>query len=274
MSFLARFAGLFAVLAAAAGAPGAHAADLVLAVSEGTSGGLDHARVIAKYGGLADVIGRALEKKVQVVFAREFSTLEEGMRGGRFDFVFARPSDYPARGVRDHGYRYVASAQPDGQCVIIAAKDAPITTLEQARGKRWVLPEKVSYMSRFCTAELRDRGIVVAQEKVQHVREQGAVPFYIDNRFADVGAVASYSGPGRALDKTGHRVLHRSVKQPYFPLVAARRITPEEVRAAQDALTALPQSDAGKAVLKTIGVQAFDTTSGERLLALLGWLGQ
>ncbi|MBA4177570.1 MAG: phosphate ABC transporter substrate-binding protein [Leptothrix sp. (in: Bacteria)] len=246
--------------------------DLMLAVSEGTSGGLDHARVIAKYGGLADTIGRALNSKVKVVFAREFATLENEMIKGSFDFVFARPSDYPARGVRDNGYRFVASAAPDGQCLIIVAEDSPIRALEQAKGKRWVLPEQVSYMSKFCTAELRDRGIRISNEKVQYVREQGAVVFYLDNKLSDVGALASYSGPARQLEKTRHRVLHRSIQQPYFPLVAASRITPEQVRAIQTELKSLSDTEAGKAILKTIGIQAFDTQSERRLQALLPWL--
>jgi phosphonate transport system substrate-binding protein len=262
-----------ATIALAAGLSAQAQPALTLGISEGTSGGLDHAQVLGKYGGLADAIGNAARRKVQVVYLREFTSLEEGMHSGRFDFVFARPSDYPARGVRDHGYQFVASARPDGRCVIIAAKDSPLRTLDDARGKRWVLPEKVSYMARFCSAELRDRGIVLAREELQHVREQGAVPFYLDNRFADVGAVASYSGPGRALEKSGHRVLHRSTAQPYFPLVAGKRVAPEQLRAVQAELAALPQSEAGREVLKRIGIDSFDITSGERLRALLDWLG-
>lgn len=244
----------------------------ILAVSEGTSGGLDHARVREKYGGLAEVIGRAAGRKVNVVFAREFSTLDEGTASGRLDLVFARPSDYPARAVRDHGYRFVASASPEGQCLVIVPKDSPIKSLADAKGKRWVLPEQVSYMSRFCTAELRDRGIVVAGEKVQFVREQAAVPFHMQHRFADVGGVASYSGVAKKLDADGFRVLHASVKQPYFPAVANERVTPQQLRSIQAALAALPTTDEGKLVLKTIGVQGFDTTTGERLGKLLAWL--
>lgn len=247
--------------------------DLTLAVSEGTSGGLDHGRVLAKYGGLAEVLGRVLKRKVNVVFAREFSTLDEGMRTARFDFVFARPSDYPARGMRDNGYRFVATAVPDGQCLVVVPKESPLQSLAEAKGRRWVLPEQVSYMSRFCTAELRDRGILVANENVKYVREQAAVTFFLENKFADVGAVASYSGPGKTLEKSGHRVLHASVKQPYFPLVAGPRITPEQVRAIQAELSSLGASDAGKDVLKTIGVAGFDTQTEARLRALLGWLG-
>jgi phosphonate transport system substrate-binding protein len=64
---------------AQAQAPAA-AQQLVLGISEGTSGGLDHAQVITKYQGLAEVIGKALKAKVSVVFAREFKQLEEACR--------------------------------------------------------------------------------------------------------------------------------------------------------------------------------------------------
>jgi len=246
--------------------------DLVLAVSEGTSGGLDHGRVISKYGGLADSIGRALKRKVQVVFAREFWALDEGLSNGRFDLIMARPSDYPARGIRDHGYRFVASARPDGQCLVITRQDSPLQALAQTKGGRWVMPEQVSYMAKFCAAELRDRGIVVAKESVKYVREQAAVTFFLENKLADVGVIASYSGPAKTLDKSGLRVIHKSVAQPYFPLIAGKRISAEQVRAIQAELLALSNSEAGRDVLRAIGVQSFDTTSGERLLALLPWL--
>jgi len=95
---------------------------LTLGISEGTSGGLDHAQVIGKYQGLADTIGKSIKRKVQVVFVREFAQLEEGMATGRLDLVMARPSDYPARGVSKYGYKFVASARPDGNCLISCAR--------------------------------------------------------------------------------------------------------------------------------------------------------
>ncbi len=253
-------------------AAGAGAADLTLGVSEGSSGGLDHGRVIAKYGPLADTIGKALGRKVQVVFAREFSALDEGLRSGRFDLALARPSDYPARAIRDHGYQFVASARPDGQCLIVVRADSPMKTLAEAKGKRWVLPEPASYMSKFCGAELRDRGILLSQEKVNHVREQGAVSFYLEQNFGDVGGIASYASVAKGLDKAKLRVLHRSVSQPYFPLIAHSRISADQVRTVQTELTTLTQNEAGRAVLRSVGIEAFDTSTGPRLRALIGWL--
>ncbi len=248
--------------------------DLILGVSEGTSGGLDHAQVIAKYKGLADLLGQTIGKRVSVVFLREFAQIEDGLKTGRLDFLMARPSDYPATGARDHGYHFVASAKPDGQCLLIVSKGSPLKTLADARGKRWVLPEPKSYMARFCKAELRDRGIRIETERLQYVREQGAVGFYLENGFADIGGVASYSGVAKSWEEKGHRVLHRSVSQPYFPLVAGPRVSASQISAIQKRLAALAGDAGEQALLKTIGVKAFDIASKERLTALLAWLGE
>lgn len=263
---------LLLAVALAIGAP-AWAQDLVMAVSEGTSGGLDHAQVITKYQGLADVVGRSIRRKVNVVFAREFSQLEEGMKAHRFDFVIARPSDYPARGVQLYGYRFLASAKPDGHCLIIAGKDSGIQKVADLKGKRIVLPEPAAYMTKFCRAELREQGIDLAREKVQYVREQGAVTFYLEHKLADVGGVASYSGVGKKWIKDGQPVVHRSRAQPYFPLIAGPGINEAQRAEIRKALAAMTQSPADQAVLKTIGIDAFDTGSEARLAALLDWLG-
>lgn len=66
------------VLLSLLGTAGHTQPQLVPAISEGTSAGLDHSQVIAKYQDLAAVLGAALKAKVAVVFAREFSTLENG----------------------------------------------------------------------------------------------------------------------------------------------------------------------------------------------------
>lgn len=251
----------------------AWAQELVMAVSEGTSGGLDHAQVINKYQGLADVIGRSIKKKVNVVFAREFSQLEDGMKNQRFDFVIARPSDYPARGIKLYGYQYLASAKPDGQCLIIARKDDGIRSVADLKGRRIVMPEPAAYMTKFCRAELRDKGVDLAKENVQYVREQGAVAFYIDNKFADVGGVASYSGVAKKWEKEGKLVVHKSGPQPYFPLIASGRITEAQRAEIKKTLVAMSDSPADQAVLKTVGIQAFDITTEKRLRELLDWLG-
>jgi phosphonate transport system substrate-binding protein len=266
-------AGLLALAAALSPlAAGAQSRDLVLAISEGTSGGTDHARVLAKYGGLANAIGDSIKRKVVVVFVREFGQLEEGMKAGRFDFVMARPSDYPARGMRNYGYHYVAHAKPDGQCLIVVPKNSTLNTLADAKGKRWVLPEKAAYMTKFCNAELRDQGIDLATEKVTYVREQSTIGSYLESGFADVGGAASYSGLAKDWVKAGHKVLHYSVKQPYFPLVAGKAIAPRQIEAVQKQLATIDTVASGPDVLKSIGIAGFDVSGEKQLGELLAWL--
>jgi ABC-type phosphate/phosphonate transport system substrate-binding protein len=223
---------------------------LVLAVSEGSSGGIDAETARAKYQPLADILARAIGGDVKIAFVREFAALEKGMKDNQYDLVLARPSDYPARGLRDYQYKFVATAKPDGQCMLIVHKDSPIRKLSDVKGKTIVMPEKNAYMTRFCRAELRDQGIIIENEAVTYVREQGAIPFSIENRISDVGGVASYSGAYTQWVKSGNRVLHQSKAQPYMPLVASPRTSGEQIAKMQVALNDLANSESGIQLLK------------------------
>ena len=246
---------------------------LSLAVSEGTSGGIDAETARSKYQPLADVLGKAIGGEVKVVFVREFSALEKGMKDNQYDLVIARPSDYPARGLRDYQYKFVATTKPDGQCILIVHKDSPLKKVADLKGKTFIMPEKNAYMTRFCRAELRDQGIMLDSEAVTYVREQGAIPFSIENKITDVGGVASYSGAYKQWLSSGHRVIHQSKQQPYMPLVASQGVTADQIAKMQGALNELGNSDAGNQVLKRIGINGFITTEESRLRKLLEWLG-
>jgi ABC-type phosphate/phosphonate transport system substrate-binding protein len=218
-------------------------------------------------------MGRALHRQVVVVLARDFKRLEENMQKGAYQLVMARPSDYPARGIRDYGYSLIATANPEGACVFIVSKDSALKSINDAKGKRIVFPEKVAYMTRFCTAALRDEGILVANENVQYMREQDAVAFSVENGFADVGAVASYSGVARNWEKKGHRILYRSRTQPYFPLIASKALSEAQVEKLRQAALGLDKTEEGREALKRMGFQGFVQTDPQRLIELLKWLG-
>jgi ABC-type phosphate/phosphonate transport system substrate-binding protein len=252
--------------------PAANADRFVFAVSEGTSGGIDNAAAIEKYRPLADRFEMILGKRVVVFFVRDFSALEAGMKKGEFDLVMARPSDYPARGIRDYGYRLAATAKPDGQCFLIVDKNSALKSIADAKGKRFQFPEKVAYMTRFCQAEIRDRGINLAKESVNYAKEQGTVGWTLDNGFADVGAVASYSGVAKSWESKGGRILHRSAPKPYSPIIAGKRVSADALKRISQMLAELDQGDAGKKVLSSIGVEGFNIESSARLLDLLKWL--
>jgi phosphonate transport system substrate-binding protein len=267
------FAGGFLAL----GCVPAHAqapAQAILAVSEGTSGGIDSAQVIAKYQPLADILARGIGNKVSVILVRDFAALESGMKDGRFEFVIARPSDYPARGIRDYGYQYVAHAKPDGQCWMIVPKDSPIKTLADIKGRRIVLAEPAAYMAKLCRAELRDNNILVEKENTQRIKDQQATGFYLQNGFGDVAGVASYSSIAKRWEKDGHRVIHKSAKQPYNPLIARKDIAPAKLEKIRAELDKLDETESGKILLTALGFSSFqfDPQGEQNLRTLLAWL--
>ena len=246
----------------------------LFAISEGASGGLDASEILRKYTGLKAVMEQALGREVRIVSARNFELLERGLKEHQFDFAMARPSDYMARAIRDDAYSLVVTANPDGMCTIIVPKDSPIKTLADLRGKRLGLPEAVAYMSRFCAADLRDNGIDIKKDtKLQYLREQEVVGYAVETGILDAGGVASFSGVARDWEKKGGRILHRSVKQPYFPLIANSSLPRADLEKVRKALVALGDSDNGKDVLKTLGVQGFAAGDEQRLVKLLSWLG-
>ena len=265
-------AGRLLVLALAGAAAGAASAQsLVFAVSEGTSVGDE--QMATKYRPVIEVMERVLGQKIAVRYVRDFRMLEDGMKSARFDLVLARPSDYPARGVRDYGYQSVTTTQPDGHCLLVVKEDSPLKSLDELKGKRMILPERVAYMSKFCLAEMRDQKVGISPEEVTYVREQGAIPFALQNGLSHVGGIASYSGVAGRLQKEGLRVLHKSRQQPYLPLIAGAKIPADKVQQLGAELVALSKTEAGGKALAAIGLKGFDTGTQPRLLSLLDWLG-
>lgn len=247
---------------------------LILAVSEGTSGAQDSGDVLNKYADFVALLQRVLGRPVAVVLARDFGMLEKQMKHRAYDFVLARPSDYPARGVRDYGYSLVTITRGDGHAVFIVRKDSPLKDLGDLRGKAILLPEKAAYMSRVAVATLRDNGIDVAKEPaVQYQRDQAVIGYAVENGLADVGAVASYSGVAKNWEKKGGRILFRGSNRPYQPLIASPNVPHQDVEKLRAALVGLDQNEEGRLLLRRLGFAGFTQGREEEMLDLLKWLG-
>ena len=158
---------------------------------------------------------------------------------------------------------------------LVVGANSPYKTLADVtdvQHQRLILPERIAYMTTFCTAELRDRGLPVNPAQTHYVREQAAIPFALNHKLAKIGGIASYSGAAKRLDKDGLRVLHRSRPQPYLPLIAGKRISAEQVARLRAEVLALSQTEQGTKDLAAIGLTGFDPDPQPRLLALLNWL--
>src|SRR3569832_561884 len=120
-------------------------------------------------------------------------------------------------------------------------------------------------MSKFCRAALRDNGINLAAEKVSYLREQEAVAWGILFGVGVVGVLVSYSKAGKDWEKDGGRLLYQSVPQPYFPLVASKNVSAEEVAKIQTALQKAEQTEKRTKTLSRIGVMGFNIEGEKRL---------
>ena len=98
--------------------------------------------------------------------------------------------------------------------------------------------------------------------------------FYLDNNLAEVGAIASYSGVGKGWEKKGNRILHKSIPQPYFPLVANSKVRSDQIKEVQKNLVGLTASPQGQEILKRIGIDGFDIGGEAKMKELPKWLGQ
>jgi ABC-type phosphate/phosphonate transport system substrate-binding protein len=249
------------------------AGDLVMAVCEGTFSGAAPAELVDKYRPLAEHLGKALKTHVIVSPVCSFPRLESGIAEQRFDLIMARPADYTARAMRDHGYRYVAQVTPDVSCVYVVPKDSPLKSLAEVKGKRVALPDKTSYMGQLCVAELRDNGCDAAN-KAQFVKEQGVVMYQLKEKNVDVGGISSHSKAvsKEALEKAGLRELGRSRPQPYFPVIASKKMPPAQVEAVRRELLALSETPSGKALLARLGLNGYANGGEEKMAQLLVWL--
>lgn len=243
-----------------------------LAVAEGIFGVQDASLATAKYEGIAEAIGRSLGGEVKVIYARDRGALNKGMKDGSFDLVLSKPSDGAAQGVRDFRYQYVANGKPDGYCYVVIAKDSTLTKLADVKGHPLTMPERDTYMGRFCRAELRDRGIRLENETVSYVRDQDAIPFALENRMSDAGGLPSFSATYKKWQQDGHKVLHKSIPQPFMPIIASPHLSPEQVGKVRDALVALAGTEGGRVALERVGATAFVGNEEDRLKGLLEWL--
>lgn len=265
--------GVSPTIAQTKAAPPAPQQSITLAVSEGVSGdNLDPMALVNKYQPIAQALSKAVGRDVIVTPVRSFDGLEQGMKKDEFDIVMARPSDYLGRGVRDYGYSLLATSKPDGQCVFVVEKSSSLKKVEDIKGKQISAPGKVAYMTHLCNAELRDRGIDTKKEQVKHAADQTSVGWTVENKMADVGFVASYTSVAKNWEKNGHRILHRTPPQPFFPIIASKRVAADDITKMQKALANMSTTEDGKKILSSLGVEGYNIESKDRLLNLLKWL--
>lgn len=258
----------------ASGAKAAEATQqLIFAVNEGASGGVDAADIARRYNNLKEVIERSTKTSLTLVAVRDANMLRKALQTGAYALVLSRPVDTLAVAVRDYGYQPVVMAKEDGQAYFIVPKDSPIRSLADLKGKKIVTPEQGSYMWHIINAVLRDNKITAADVERKTMRDQAAIGWSVNSGFFDAGVVASFSGVGRGWEKQGGRIVAKSRNVPVTPLIASQAFSAVQVARMRSALVALDSTEAGAAMMKSIGITGFREAEASSLIELLDWLG-
>lgn len=246
---------------------------LLFAVNEGASGLQDASEVFLKYEEFMAYLTKSLGKKVLFHLARDFKSLDRGMKNGSYSLVMIRPANFAAKAVRDYNYNLVAVTKGGIAPHFIVRNDSGVKSLRDMRGARIALPEEGAYMTLIAAAMLREQGMDLRKDlQPSYHRDQAVIGHAVEMGMADIGVVASVSKIGKEWDKKSGRTALVGDLRIIAPVIAAPNMSADDVAKLRNALVGMEKTEEGKRMLKSIGSPGFEQRQPEELLTLLQWL--
>ncbi len=264
-----------ALLAFAVAMPTAVAADFVLSITEGVTYYQTNKEIQARFAPLADQISKAIKRPVRMVIVSAYAEAREGLEKQEFDLAFIHPAQVALGAIKSGKYKSLAwtTGYTDYSVMLLANKDQPFTKLEDLRGRTIVSPDPDSITAWMLRSMLRDQKLKPGEDvKIITTRYQEAVPFYVQNGFAQAGATAAKAVAKDWTDKGGKIVL-TSRPVPIKQWIVSNKVPAEEVEKIRGVLLGAAQSDAGKQALGTLGYKGFVASSHDDELKAIAWLG-
>ena len=241
-----------------------------------------------KFAPLADVVGKATGRHVKVVVVPAYNDVRAGMAKQEYDLVFIHPAHVAMAEIKDGRYKAVAwtSGFTDYTVSILINADGSLKSLDDLKARTLVTPDPDSITAMMVRAMLRTSKLPVttakpdaantkelaASVRIISTRYQDAVPFYIENGFAQAGATAAKSVVKAWTDKGG-KVLAQSRAVPIKQLLVSKTMPADEQERIRAALLGLGQSKPGRDALEAIGYKGFVAPSPEVESSTIAWLG-
>ena len=262
--------------------------ELVFGVTEGVTYQATPKEIRDKFTPLAEYIGKAAGRRVKVVLVPAYADARTGMARHEYDFVFIHPAHVAMAEIKAGRYKAVAwtSGFTDYTVSLMVNADAPMKSLDDLKGRTLVTPDPDSITAMMVRSMLRTAKLpaTTAKPDGQNARElassvriistryQDAVPFYIENGFAQAGATAAKSVVKAWTDKGG-KVLVQSRAVPIKQVLVSSAMPAEEQERIRTALLGMAQSKPGKDALDAIGYKGFVATSPDVEASTIAWLG-
>jgi ABC-type phosphate/phosphonate transport system substrate-binding protein len=283
-----RFAVAVAVAALLPLSAAAQDKELVFGVTEGVTYQATPKEIRDKFTPLAEYVGKAAGRRVKVVLVPAYNDARAGMAKHEYDFVFIHPAHVAMAEIKAGRYKAVAwtSGFTDYTVSLMVNADSKLKSLDDLKGNTLVTPDPDSITAMMVRAMLRTSKLpatsakpdgqnakeLAASVRVISTRYQDAVPFYIENGFAQAGATAAKSVVKAWTDKGG-KVLVQSRAVPIKQLLVSSAMPAEEQERIRAALLGIGQSKPGKDALEAIGYKGFVATNPEVESSTIAWLG-
>jgi phosphonate transport system substrate-binding protein len=266
--------GLWMVLAGAASAQ----SELVFAVTEGVTYQATPKEIRDKFAPVADAIARATGRKVRTVLVPAYNDVRAGLAKQEYDVAYIHPAHVSMTEIKAGRYKAVAWTSGFTEYIVslLIAKDSPLKTIEDLKGRTLVTPDPDSITAVMVRAMFRVEKLDATNAKeptpttvrVITTRYQDAVPFYIEHNFAQAGATAANSVV-KAWTEKGGKVLFRSRPVPIKQIIVSTKMSADEQQKIRDALVNLRDPKA----LEIVGYKGFVPPNPEVESSAIAWLG-
>ena len=183
--------------------------ELVFAVTEGVTYQATPKEIRDKFAPIADVIGKATGRRVRTVLVPAYDDLRAGLVKQEYHVAFVHPAHVSMAEIKAGRYKAIAWTAGFTDYTVALLMDAkqPLKTIDDLKGRTMVTPDPDSITTAMVRAMLRVSNLPIttasptaatqqqdpATVRLIATRYQDAVPFYIENGFAQVGATAAKS---------------------------------------------------------------------------------
>lgn len=263
--------------------------ELVFGVTEGVTYQATPKEIRDKFTPLADYIGKATGRRVKLVLVPSYNDVRAGLAKNEYDLVFIHPAHVAMAEIKAGRYKSVAwtSGFTEYTVSILTSANTPLKALDDLKGRTLVTPDPDSITAMMVRAMMRSGKLPVTDAKpdannsaelaasvrIITTRYQDAVPFYIENGFAQGGATAARAVVKAWTDKGG-KVLAQSRAVPIKQVLVSKSMPAEEQERIRVALLGMAtQGKPGKDALDAIGYKGFVATNPEVESSTIAWLG-
>jgi len=262
--------------------------ELVFGVTEGVTYQATPKEIRDKFAQIADYVGKATGRRVRIAIVPAYNDVRAGLAKQEYDVEFIHPAHVAMAEIKAGRYKSVAwtSGFTDYTVSLLINADGPLKTLDDLKGHTLVTPDPDSITAMMVRAMLRTSKLpiitakpdgqnaqdIAASIRVISTRYQDAVPFYIENGFAQAGATAAKSVVKSWTDKGG-KVLAQSRAVPIKQWLVTNTMPADEQDRIRTALLGAGQSKPGRDALDAIGYKGFVATNPELEASTIAWLG-